>query len=232
MTENPSSATSADCLICDDHPMVAQALAMTVGLRLQHLRIHLATDFPTAWAMAAACRPVLCLADLVMPGATPRDGITGLMAAAPQTRLIVVTGSDDDALMVDLLATGISGFVAKTASPAVIGAAIDLVMAGGRYLPPRLAQIGGAAVPPPWRGAAVPTLTPAADPLRAALPPLTARQVDVLRLLARGFPNKDIARTLGVAPATVKTHVAQVMLALGAANRTDAAVKARELGLL
>ncbi len=230
MTDTPMPASGGDCLICDDHPMVAQALAMTIALRLGHLRVHLATDFPAAWAMAAACRPLLCLADLGMPGATPRDGIMGLLAAAPQTRLIVVTGSDDDSLMVDLLALGIAGFVAKTASPAVIGAAIDLVMAGGRYLPPRLAQIGGTAVSPPPRNAAAPVLTQAT--LRpATLPPLTPRQTDVLLLLARGLPNKDIARSLGVAPATVKTHVAQVMIALGAANRTDAAIRARELGL-
>lgn len=213
--------TTGDCLICDDHPMVAQALATTIALRLPSLGVRLATDFPSAWALAAACRPMLCLADLGMPGATPLDGITGLLAAAAQTRLIVVTGSDDDALMVELLAIGIAGFVPKTASPAIVGAAIDLVMAGGRYLPPRLAQFGNA------QRFELPAA--AAPP---AIQRFTPRQAEVVRLLARGLPTKDIARALGVAPATVKTHIAQVMLALGAANRTEAAVKARERGLV
>jgi DNA-binding NarL/FixJ family response regulator len=214
-------AAAGDCLICDDHPLVAQALATTIALRLPHLKVQLATDFPSAWVMAAACRPVLCLADLGMPGALPIDGIAGLLAAAPEARVIVVTGSDDDALMLDLLAIGIAGFVPKTSSPAVIGAAIDLVIAGGRYLPPRLAHIGSLARPDP---------PPAAAPI--AMLPLTPRQAEVVQLLARGLPNKDIARALGVAPATVKTHIALVMLALGATNRTDAAIKAREAGLL
>ena len=84
-------------------------------------------------------------------------------------------------------------------------------MAGGRYLPPRVAE-----------------LLEADDPISAALSP---RQREVLSLLAEGQSNKEIAIALGVAPATVKTHVAQLLTAIGATNRTEAAARARAAGI-
>jgi DNA-binding NarL/FixJ family response regulator len=206
------------CLICDDHPLVTQALHAAVAARWPAMAIVLADDYSSA--LAAIGGVDLALVDLDMPGATPRDGIAALRAAAPATPLIIVTGSGDDALLLDLLALGIAGFVPKTATLAVIAAAIELVLAGGRYLPPRLAEM---AAPPRLAEMAAP-------PARAAA--LSPRQVEVVALLARGLSNKDIARTLGVAPATVKSHVTQVMNALGATNRTDAAVRARAAGIV
>ena len=112
---------------------------------------------------------------------------------------------------------GIAGFAPKTSKSAVIEAAIRLVLAGGRYLPPRLvelaAQRGGGAY--------------AGQNIR-----LTERQTDVLARIATGKSNKEIARDLNLSPATVKAHIAAVILALGATNRTDATYKARALGLV
>jgi len=204
------------CLIADDHALVREALAATVAARWPDAAIVHAGDFPTAWA-AAARGPELCLADLDMPGASPIEGVAGLRAAAPDMKILVVTGSFDDAMMLDLLAHGVAGFAPKSLTAEVIGAAIALVLAGGRYLPARLAELH---------------LPPA--PLVAAPRPrlLTGRQLEVARLMARGQTNKDIARSLGIAPATIKTHVAQVIALTGAANRTEAAMRAGELGLL
>lgn len=205
------------CLIADDHALVREALAATVATRWPDVEVVLAGDFPTAWA-AAARTPDLCLADLDMPGASPLDGVEGLRTAAPDMKILVVTGSFDDAMMLDLLARGVAGFAPKTLSADVIAAAIGLVLAGGRYLPPRLAELR------------LPDIAPLAPPPRARL--LTGRQIEVVRLMARGQTNKDIARALGIAPATIKTHVAQVIALTGAANRTEAAMRAGELGLL
>ena len=204
------------CLIADDHALVREALAATVAARWPDAVIVHAGDFPTAWA-AAARGPELCLADLDMPGASPIEGVAGLRAAAPDMKILVVTGSFDDAMMLDLLAHGVAGFAPKSLTADIIGAAIALVLAGGRYLPARLAELH---------------LPPA--PLTAAPRPrlLTGRQLEVTRLMARGQTNKDIARSLGIAPATIKTHVAQVIALTGAANRTEAAMRAGELGLL
>jgi DNA-binding NarL/FixJ family response regulator len=210
------------CLICDDHPLVAQALAATVAARWPGAQLALAADFAAAKA-AAADNIDLCLVDLDMPGAAPLAGIAAIIAAAPTARIIVVSGSADDALLLDLLALGIAGFIPKTSPPAVIGAAIDLVMAGGRYLPPRMVA------PELVRTGPARAILSATDSAPIHLSP---RQVEVAGLLARGLSNKDIARRLGVAPATIKTHVAQLMTALGALNRTDAAMKAREIGIV
>lgn len=204
------------CLIADDHALVREALAATVAARWPDAGILHAGDFPTAWA-AAARQPDLCLADLDMPGASPVDGVEALRVAAPGMKILVVTGVYDDAMMLDLLARGVDGFAPKSLSADVIGAAIALVLAGGRYLPQRLAELRL----PEQRCSAAP-------PARV----LTERQQEVARLMARGQTNKDIARTLGIAPATIKSHVAQVIALTGAANRTEAAMRATALGLL
>lgn len=184
-----------------------------VGTQWPEAVMTVAGDFVEAWARMASS-PDLCLADLDMPGATPLAGIAGLRAAAPTTPILVFTGLLDDAAMLTLLARGVAGFVPKTASPAVLAAAISLVVAGGRYLPERLAKLSVASAPSHTRS------------------PLSARQTDVARLLAQGRSNKDIARALAITPATVKTHVAAIIAATGAANRTDAAMRARTSGLI
>jgi DNA-binding NarL/FixJ family response regulator len=202
-------------LVCDDHPMVRQSLGATVrGLWPEAERLE-AGDYPTAWALAAR-RPDLILADLGMPGAAPVDGLARLLALAPDARCLVITGSDEDASAAEIAGLGVAGLVRKTATPAVIEAAIALVAGGGRYLP---AHIVAAPVrrPPP---APVPAITP------------TGRQLEVLRLMAHGRSNKEIARELQIAPDTVKTHVSQLFGLLGAVNRADACVKAKSLGVI
>lgn len=155
--------------------------------------------------------------DLVMPGSDPMEGVSRLIEIAPQTRVIIVTGSHDDAMLLELLARGVHGFLEKTVGADVILAAIDLVLAGSRYLPPRVAEL--ALNPPAARQVA-----------GGRLP--TDRQRQVLVLIAKGHSNKEIARSLGVSPATVKTHVAHAIASIGAANRTEAVVRARDLGLI
>ena len=200
------------CLIADDHELMRTALAQLVAARWPGVQVAEAADFPAALALAVEGFD-LCLADLDMPGAEALPGVERLRAAAPDMPVLVVTGSHDDGTMLDLLAQGVAGFAPKTSSPAVLTAAIELVLAGGRYLPPRLVELHRA-----------PATVPAG--------PLSARQVEVLRLVAAGQSNKDIAKTLGIAPATVKTHVAQLIAATGATNRTDAAMRARGAGLI
>lgn len=208
------------CLICDDHQLVREALAGAVARRWPDATIAQAGNFPEAWDKAAAA-PDLCLADLTMPGAEERAGIAELRRLAPTTPVLVITGSHDDRLLLGLIADGVAGFVPKTSGTEIIIAAIELVLAGGRYLPPRVAELAASAQAD---GGA-----PVARMPRAVV---TARQADVLRLVALGYSNKEIARDLDLSPATVKTHVAQALAAIGATNRTDAAMRARALGLI
>jgi two-component system, NarL family, nitrate/nitrite response regulator NarL len=212
------------CLICDDHALVREALVGTVRMGWPGVAVETAGDFPEAWAKAAS-RPDLILCDLIMPGSGPLAGIDGIIRAAPGSPLLVVTGTEDDALLLDLLGRGVAGFAPKTASGAIIEAAIRLILAGGRYLPPRLTDIVAAHL----ESGEVPTKR---DDVAQISERLSDRQMDVLRLIAKGQSNKEIARALDLAPSTVKTHLSQVLHCLGATNRTDASVKARMLDLV
>lgn len=209
------------CLICDDHAMMREALSGAVAIGWPDAEITHASDYPSAWK-AAAGSPDLIISDLIMPGSGPVDGIRRLVEAAPTTPILVVTGNDEDEVLLALLKLGVAGFAQKTSKSAVIEAAIRLVLAGGRYLPPRLAEIAtrdaSPGAPPPQPG--------------HALVRLTERQVDVLRLIATGGSNKEIARELDLSPATIKAHTAAAIAALGAANRTEAVVRAQQLGLI
>jgi DNA-binding NarL/FixJ family response regulator len=209
------------CLVADDHAMMREALAGAVALGWPQAQVVQAADFPSAWAAASAA-PDLIISDLVMPGASPIDGIRTLRERAPDTPILVVTGNEDDATLLALFDLGIAGFAPKTSRSSVIEAAIGLVLAGGRYLPPRVIEIASR------RGA---PLAPAL-PAGAAAVRLTERQVQVLKLIAQGQSNKEIARELDLSPATVKAHTAAALAALDAANRTEAVMKARERGLI
>ena len=208
------------CLICDDHALLRETLAAGIAMAWPDAEITEAGDFPTAWA-AAAAHPDLIISDLVMPGATPLDGITRLRDAAPGSPVLVVTGNEDDATLLALLRIGVAGFAPKTSRSVVIDAAIRLVLAGGRYLPPRVMELALREEPSSAGGAA---------PSFASR--LTERQTDILRLIASGQSNKEIARELDLSPGTIKAHAAAAMAALGATNRTEAVVRARELGLI
>lgn len=210
------------CLICDDHAMMREALSGAVAIGWPDAQVVQAADYPSAWK-AAAGRPDLIISDLIMPGSGPVDGIRRLVEAAPDTPILVVTGNDEDELLLALIKLGVAGFAPKTSKSAVIEAAIRLVLAGGRYLPPRLAEIATREAAP---GA------PPPPPLGQALARLTERQADVLRLIATGGSNKEIARDLDLSPATIKAHTAAAIAALGAANRTEAVVRAQQLGLI
>lgn len=205
------------CLICDDHAMLRDALVGCVRLNWPDARIEEAETFPAAW-QAAASQPDLILCDLVMPGADPRDGIAGLRQAAPDVPVLVITGNEDDRLLIDLFDLGVAGYLPKSSRAATIEAAIALILAGERYVPSRVLDLLAARGSRPATGG---------GSVR-----LTERQLDVLQQIALGRSNKEIAREFDLSPATVKAHAAAIFEALGAANRTEAVRKAQALRLL
>ena len=202
-------------LVADDHPLVRNALARTVLRADPEAEVFEAQDFPTTLARFETRPPDLALLDLNMPGMRGCQGLKELRRQFPTIALIVASGQEDPTTVRAVLATGINGFFPKTASADLLMEAIRLVRAGGVYVPlhaladfhdgvsPRAPDAGG----------------------------LTARQLDVLQLLMHGLPNKSIARDLGLTEGTVKIHIAAILRALQARNRTEAVVRARELGL-
>lgn len=205
-------------LIADDHPMVRDALRRTLLLVQPDAQVREAGDYAGALqALQGANGPVpaLALLDLHMPGMERVDGVRRLRLAAPGTTLVVASGEDDPAVIRGVMAAGAAGFLPKSESPEVLQQALRLVLGGGTYMPAQaLADLRHGAPPP-----------------RPDASGLTPRQMDVLRCLMRGQPNKLIARELGLTEGTVKIHIAAILRALQARNRTEAVVVARNLGL-
>ena len=202
-------------LVADDHPLVRNALARTVLRAEPQAEVFEAHDFPTTLARFETRPPDLALLDLNMPGMRGCQGLKDLRRAFPTIALIVASGQEDAPTVRAVLATGINGFFPKTASADLLMEAIHLVRAGGVFVPPQaLADFRDGVLPK------------APDPGG-----LTSRQLDVLLLLMRGLPNKSIARDLELTEGTVKIHIAAILRGLHARNRTEAVIRARELGL-
>jgi len=202
--------------------MIREALAGVIRLSWPEAELLLASDFRSAWREMARL-PDLCLCDLSMPGAKPLEGVQELKSISALTPIVVVTASEDDSLLVDLFQIGIAGFIPKTSRSSLIEAAIRVVLAGGQYVPPRVIDLANSTA----RNHRPAQKEPGHPATR-----LTERQIEVLRLIATGQSNKEIARDLGLSPATVKAHVAAALGALAATNRTEAVMLARQKGLI
>lgn len=211
-----------NCLICDDHAMMREALVGSVQLGWPNVAITEAHDFPSAWARAARA-PDMILCDLSMPGATPLDGIGGVLAAAPGVPVLVVTGLEDDVLLLALFDLGIAGFLPKQSTSKMIEAAIRVVQSGGQYVPARVLDLLRA------RGDHTNPVTLLND---EAVGRLTPRQIAVLSHIAKGHTDKEIARVLDISPATVKAHAMAAFVVLGASNRAEAVAKALSSGAI
>jgi DNA-binding NarL/FixJ family response regulator len=202
-------------LVADDHPLVRDALCRTVQRAEAQACVHEAADFAGIQAQCAAVAPALALIDLNMPGMNGLDGLRWLRQHFPALALIVASGQEDAPTIRAVLATGARGFFPKSAAPELLLQAIRLVQAGGTYVPAGVMADFQDGLPP----------------ARADTAGLTPRQIDVLQRLLRGLPNKLIARDLGLTEGTVKIHIAAILRALQARNRTEAVVRARELGV-
>ena len=208
-------------LVADDHPLVRDALVRTLGSLGIEMSIAEAGDRSAIFEQVALRRPDLVMLDLNMPGMNGTEGLRALRAAYPALAIVVASGQDDVSTIRAVMSTGVSGFIPKSESPGLIAQAIRLVLAGGVYVPVK--SLSGA-----------PGQAPSLSMLNAADVDhgMTPRQLDVLKLLLRGLPNKLIARELGLTEGTVKVHLAAILRALAVRNRTEAVIKARALGIL
>lgn len=201
-------------LICDDHTLVREAISGTLLSTWPGSVILEAADFMQAWN--AAIEDVeLCICDLMMPGAEPMEGVFRLKQAAPDMPILILTGTNDDGLMLRLIKLGVNGFVHKDSGSKVLLAAIQMISAGERHVPARILEMmvkDKEAFEAPFR--------------------LTDQQRKVVSLVARGMSNKSIAQELGIAPSTVKTHLEQAMRLTDTTSRFEAANKARQAGLI
>ncbi|MEV4159479.1 response regulator transcription factor [Nonomuraea dietziae] len=196
-------------LIADDHPVVRQGLRTFLDLQDDITVVGEAADGAEAVALVEKLRPDVLLLDLKMP---VLDGLGALerLNGGP-TRVLVLTSVSDRSDVGPAMRAGAAGFLYKDVDPNALVQAVRAVH-GGQVL---LAQEAASAM-----------LTAEAPPV-----PLTDREREVLRLIAAGRSNKEIARDLSVAEKTVKTHVSNVLMKLGVQDRTQAALYAVRHGL-
>ena len=160
----------------------------------------------------------LIFLDWNMPGIQGELALDAIKLAFPPCPVVVMSGEEDASVIRSAIARGAAGYVPKAARPEVMLGALQLILAGGVYLPP---QVLGAA----QRGTNTPTTSP--SPLNE----LTERQLEVLRRALKGTPNKVIARELSISEGTVKSHLSSAFRALDVRNRTEALYSAAKLGL-
>lgn len=210
-------------LVCDDHAIFRAGLRGVLGELSAEADLLEAADVEQALALVNAHPDTdLVLLDLHMPGTDGRTGLRQLRAAQPALPVVIVSATDDPAEMRRVLEAGASGFIPKASTSAELLAALRLVIAGGVYVP-------RAALAAP--AAAAGSSAARREQRRERAGTLTARQVEVLSLMARGLTNREICDVLEIREGTVKTHIAAIFETLEVTNRTEAAVAARELGI-
>jgi len=213
-------------LLVDDHALITEALSALLLDLDPNVEVHTARDAESAQQLVAEHNDAdLMLLDLGLPGATGTSLLEAIVAQAPDLKILVLSGVQDQRSVMRVLQLGAAGFVPKSMATENLLAAIKFVLSGGVYIPGDLleeAQRLGPLFGPPQRVHEVPPGT-----TRIAL---TERQEQVLQLLARGAPIKVICRELNLSEGTVKTHVTAIYRAFGASNRTEALLAARRNG--
>lgn len=203
-------------LIADDHELFLDGLRlalsgldedMNIDMVHNHKELQEKADGKTSYD--------LILTDLAMPGLAWHESLRLLKEHNPETPIVILSAVYDREIVLQAVDIGASGFIPKTSSNKIILSALHLVLSGGLYLPSELLNAA------PAEGSAAET---------KGL--LTPRQLDVLRLMGQGKPNKIIARELDLSEGTVKLHVTAVLKALNVINRTGAVVAGRNLGLI
>jgi DNA-binding NarL/FixJ family response regulator len=207
-------------LVADDHPVVRQGLRTFLDIQEDVTVVGEAADGAEAVSMVEALGPDVLLLDLKMPVLDGLGALTELAARGLQVRAIVLTSVSDRGDVAPVIRAGAAGFLYKDVDPAALVQAIRAVHGGQVLLAPEAAEAVLAASP----GAS------GSDTADAAAV-LTERERDVLRLIAAGHSNREIARELVIAEKTVKTHVSNVLMKLGVQDRTQAALYAVRHGL-
>lgn len=210
-------------ILADDHILFRNGLALLLRAHCAHCEIWEGDDLDAALTEAQAHPDAdVALLDLKMPGMDGVHGIRRFVELNPGLPLIILTGTEDPQQIQDVLSAGAAGFIPKSSTAAVMRSAIDLVLSGGTYIPPQLLS-----------SASIYTAAPTISNVRKRVQTqLTERQMQVLRLVAAGKPNKLICRELDIEEGTVKAHIATVFRVLDVVNRTEAASVARQIGLL
>lgn len=209
-------------LIVDDHPILRDSVAALLRQNDDGVTVAQAGNADDAMRMIDQCADFdAVVLDLKLPGLNGLDAISAIAGKRPELRIIVLSTSEDAGDVRAAFVRGALGYVPKSADPRTVLAAIRMVLNGERYVPPLVLDEQPSAAPDGLR--------PAPGGING---PLTQRQIEVLRYVAEGVPNKVIADRLDLSEKTVKAHITAIFKALNVLNRTQAAAAARKAGLL
>jgi two-component system, NarL family, response regulator NreC len=210
--------TTIQVLICDDHALVRSGLRRLLESEAVFDVVGEASDAEEAVTGIAELQPDVLLLDVVMPGRSGIDALGDLRAASPATRVLVLSMQDDPSYVRQAFAAGADGYLVKEAADADLVQAIQDVANGHRYVHPSL-------------GARLATLDAEAHE-RAEADPLSGREHEVLRLLALGHTNQEIAKLLFISVRTAESHRARIMQKLHLSSRAELVRYALATGVL
>ncbi|MBI2705530.1 MAG: response regulator transcription factor [Actinobacteria bacterium] len=206
--------------ICDDHAVVRSGLRAILAVDREIDVVGEAGSVGEAEKLAADARPDVFIMDINLPDGTGFDATRKVLAASPETNVIVLTVHDDVAYLKRAFDAGVTGYLIKEAADLELVLAVRQVATGERYVHPRL---GAALLDNP--GAATERLAgPGGE--------LSERELDVLKLIAQGYTNAQAAEELFVSVRTIETHRAHIQQKLGVRSRAELVKAASESGLL
>ena len=222
-----TAAAKIRILVVDDHTLFRRGLTALLQRDPQFEVVGDAGDAGQAQRRAEELQPDLILLDNHLPGVNGVDALPALLAAAPGVRILMLTVSEDENDLAAALRGGACGYLLKTIEGDVLSVVIRRAMHGESVIAEEMTGKLVAA----FRGAAAPA--PATAPAQAVskVDTLSQRELDILRGIASGQANKEIARALGIAETTVKIHVQHILRKLDVSSRVHAAVIASEHGL-
>jgi DNA-binding NarL/FixJ family response regulator len=206
-------------VLADDHTMVRQGIRQFLEESGDVKVVAEAADGLEALRCIEATQPDVAVLDIQMPGASGIEVTRQLRARFPGVKVLILTAYDDDPYVFALLRAGADGYILKTAPAEELVRAVRTVAAGQSALGPQIARkvVEQLAMGRPATAAEQPE-------------PLTEREIEVLRLTARGLTNKAIGRELGISPRTVQGHLANIFGKLGVTSRTEAVTEALRRG--
>ncbi len=211
-------------LLADDHGLVREALKTYLERQDDTMTVIIGSSRHDAVAQAEADDTIdLAILDLRMPGMNGMIGLTRFIDVCPDIPVAIISGFATDEDVRKCLELGAVGFFPKTLTGPALMNAIRLVMSGERFIPYDVSNLM-----PPELLSAIPQTDPSAEALAV---PLTPREKSVMRWLMDGHSNKEIARELDLQEVTVKLHMRSICRKLEVKNRTQAALKARSIGL-
>ena len=211
-------------LLVDDQPLFREGLRTLLSVRSDLKVVGEAGDGEEAIMLCRTLKPAVVLMDLQMPVLDGVEATRRLHHEQPDSRVIVLTTFDDDEMVFDGLRAGALGYLLKDAPSEKLAEAIRAAARGESFLQPSIAAKVVAEF--------ARLTTKRSPPAQALIDPLSDREQEILALIATGATNREIGNQLFLAEGTVKNHVTNVLGKLGVRDRTQAALKAREMGLI